>query len=107
VSSIGITTDLLECNRPGQKPFFPGPPYNWQPQKTFAVKHVKGALKISFTAAFNDRINGFPETMTMDARITSKGISGKVKLYADDSTAASGEEICHTRGFVSFTGKHS
>jgi hypothetical protein len=107
VSNIGITTDLLECNRPGQKPFLPGPPFNWQPQKTFPVTHVKGGPKVSFTAAFNDRINGFPETMTMDAMIASTGIAGKVTLYADDNTAASGEEICHTRGFVSFSGKHS
>jgi hypothetical protein len=106
VSNIGVTTDLLTCSRPGHKPFFPGPPFNWQPQKTFPVKHLKAGLKLSFTAAFNDRLDGFPEKMTMVALITSKGITGKVKLYADDKGGSSGEEICHTRGFVDFAGKH-
>ena len=107
VSQIGVTTSLLQCQRPGHKSFFPGPPFNWQPQRTFKVKHVHGGLKLAFTASFSDRVDGFPEKMTMDATITSKGVSGRVKLYADDTTSASGEEICQTRGFIKFKGKHA
>ena len=104
-SHIGITTDMLQCQRPGQTPFYPGPPFNWQPQQTVPVRHVKGGLKLSFNGSFRDRISGFPERMTLHARITSKGIAGEVCLYADDNVASTGEEICHTRGLIPFKGK--
>lgn len=107
VSGIGITTDNLQCQRPGAAPYYPGPPYNWQPQKTLPIKHVKGGVSFSASLSFLDRINAFPETMQISARITAHGITGKVSMTADDNTAGSGELICHTRGFLSFSGKHN
>jgi hypothetical protein len=109
VSEIGITTGLVACTRPpSTKVQYPGPPNNWQPQKTIPVHRQGVNLVFTYSGSFGDRINGYPESMQINATITPAGIvSGKVSLQMDDTTAGSGEIKCETRGFVSFTGKHS
>lgn len=109
ITTVGITTTLIACVRPPSKAVqYPGPPFNWQPQTTIPVKTVGGNLVFAYSGAFHDRIDGFPETMTLRGSITPNGtVSGKVELEADDTTSSSGEIRCQTRGFVSFTGKYT
>ncbi|HEY4345971.1 MAG TPA: hypothetical protein VGM80_00150 [Gaiellaceae bacterium] len=109
VSDIGITTNLIACTRPPSKKVqFPGPPDNWQPQKTIPVKHRGANLTFSYSGTFADRISGYPEEMSISGTITPAGtITGRASMKLQDTTASTGEILCHTRGFVSFTGKRS
>jgi len=108
IDKIGITTDLLACTRPPSKQVqFPGPPFNWQPQTTVALKTHGAGRVFSYSGSFKDRINGYPESLQITATITPAGVvTGKAAMQSDDNTASSGEIKCQTRGFVSFTGKH-
>ena len=109
VSNIGITTGLIACTRPpSTKVQYPGPPNNWQPQKTIPAHRNGANLSFTYSGSFADRINGYPESMQISATITAAGVvAGKVSLQMDDTTAGSGEIKCQTRGFVSFAGKRS
>jgi hypothetical protein len=109
ITAVGITTDLLACtNPPSTKVQYPGPPDNWQPQKTIPVKRHGANLTFSYSGTFADRISGYPQSMQLSGTITPAGVvTGKVALQEDDNTASTGESKCKTRGFVPFTGKHS
>ena len=108
ISGVGITTDLVACTRPpSTKVQFPGPPDNWQPQKTIPVRKQGANLAFSYSGSFRDRISGYPQSMQISATISPAGVvTGKAAMQSDDKTASSGEIKCATRGFVSFTGKH-
>jgi hypothetical protein len=109
ITMVGITTTLIACVRPPSKAVqYPGPPFNWQPQTTIPLKRDGAVLVFDYSGAFRDRVNGFPETMTLRGSITPNGtVSGKVEMEADDTTASTGEIRCQTRGFASFTGKYT
>ena len=109
ITAVGITTNLIACVRPpSSKVQFPGPPNNWQPQKTIHARSVGGNLVFAYSGSFADRVNGYPESMQISATITPAGtVRGKVAMQMDDNTAASGEIKCQTRGFISFSGKRS
>jgi hypothetical protein len=109
ITAIGITTTMIACTRPPSKKVqYPGPPDNWQPQKTVKVVKHGSNLTFSYSGAFADRINGYPETMKISGTITPAGVvTGRAAMTEDDNTASTGEIKCATRGFVSFTGKHS
>ena len=109
VSDIGITTDLIACTRPPSTTVqFPGPPNNWQPQKTIAVHRQGANLVFSYSGSFSDRINHYPESMQISATITPAGaVTGRAAMQMDDTTAGTGEIKCETRGSVPFSGKRS
>jgi hypothetical protein len=108
ITAVGITTDLLACTRPPSKKVqFPGPPDNWQPQKTIPVHKHGVNLVFSYSGSFADRISGYPQALQITGTITPAGIvTGRAAMQFDDNTASTGEIKCITRGFVSFTGKH-
>jgi hypothetical protein len=97
VSDIGITTGLIACTRPpSTKVQYPGPPNNWQPQKTIPVHRQGVNLVFSYSGSFSDRVNGYPESMQISVRITPAGIlRRKRRDQVRDAWA------------LSFTGKHS
>ena len=107
VSKIGITTGLVACTRPPSTTVqYPGPPNNWQPQRTITAHRQGANLVFAYSGSFPDRINHYPESMQISVTITPAGVvTGKVSLQMDDTTAGSGEIKCETRGFVSFSGK--
>ena len=108
ISNIGITTDLLACTRPPSKQVqFPGPPDNWQPQKTVALRKHGADRVFSYSGSFANRINGYPQSLQITGTITPAGlVTGRAAMQSDDNTASTGEIKCQTRGLVSFTGKH-
>ncbi len=109
VTTIGITTDLVACTRPpSTKVQFPGPPDNWQPQKTIPVHRSGANLVFSFSGSFRNRLSSYPQTMQITATITPTGhVTGHASLTSDDTASASGELKCRTRSAIPFTGKHA
>jgi hypothetical protein len=109
INMVGVTTTLIACTRPPSPTVqFPGPPFNWQPQKTIPLTKVGGNLVFDYSGSFRDRVNGYPESMKLQGSITPAGtVTGKVEMQADDNTASTGEIKCQTRGFLSFSGKYT
>ena len=69
ISAPGITTNLLACTRPPSKQVrYPGPPDNWQPQKTIPVSRHGANLAFSYAGSFPDRISGYPQSLETTAR---------------------------------------